>query len=161
MDPMVSVAVGRHNGVAETSSPARSPAKVSTAGQDRSDELEILVEGGHGVALVVPRPAVEMFVHVLAAMANGQGVQIMPLNAELTTQQAADLLNVSRPYLIGLLDRGEIGGTGRHSGDRDYFDLVRFEMELENLLRARIRVVSSEAPGVRPRGPLRQSHAAA
>ena len=84
--------------------------------RDRSDELEILVEGGQGEALVVPRPAVEMFVHILAAMANGQGVQIMPLNAELTTQQAADLLNVSRPYLIGLLDRGEIGYrlVGRH-----------------------------------------------
>lgn len=85
--------------------------------RDRSDELEILVEGGgHGEALVVPRPAVEMFVHILAAMANGQGVQIMPLNAELTTQQAADLLNVSRPYLIGLLDRGEIEYrlVGRH-----------------------------------------------
>jgi excisionase family DNA binding protein len=82
----------------------------------RSDELEILVEGGPSEALVVPRPAVEMFAHILAAMANGQGVQVMPVNAELTTQQAADLLNVSRPYLIGLLDRNQIEYrlVGRH-----------------------------------------------
>jgi hypothetical protein len=45
--------------------------------------------------------------------------------------------------------------------DRDYFDLVRFEMELENLLRARVRVISDGAPGARPRGPLRQDNAAA
>jgi hypothetical protein len=45
--------------------------------------------------------------------------------------------------------------------DRYYFDLVQFEMELENLLRARVRVVSASAPGARPRGPLRRDNAAA
>jgi excisionase family DNA binding protein len=58
--------------------------------------------------LVVPRGAVELLARVLAHMAAGQGVSVVPANAELTTQQAAELLNVSRPFLIGLLDAGDI-----------------------------------------------------
>jgi excisionase family DNA binding protein len=61
-----------------------------------------------GEDLVVPRGAVELLARILALMANGQGVSVVPETAELTTQQAADLLNVSRPYLIGLLESGEI-----------------------------------------------------
>jgi excisionase family DNA binding protein len=52
-----------------------------------------------------------MLAQVLDCLANGQGVQIMPDRAMLTTQQAADSLNVSRPYLIGLLEGGKIPYT--------------------------------------------------
>ncbi|TWP49361.1 helix-turn-helix domain-containing protein [Lentzea tibetensis] len=58
--------------------------------------------------LLLPRAAVELFAQILAYMAAGHGVSVVPADAELTTQQAADLLNVSRPYLIGLLEADEI-----------------------------------------------------
>lgn len=80
------------------------------------DIVRILGETGDTEPLVLPRPTVEMFAAILAALAAGQGVQLMPLNGVVTTQQAADMLNVSRPYLIGLLEQGEIPYTlvGRH-----------------------------------------------
>ena len=72
------------------------------------DAVRLVVEDEHRDTLVVPRAAVELLARVLAHMAAGEGVSVVPSHAELTTQQAADMLNVSRPYLIGLLDRGEI-----------------------------------------------------
>ena len=59
--------------------------------------------------LTLPRVSVELMARILAHIAAGQTVAIVPNHAELTTQQAADMLNVSRPYLIGLLDEGKIG----------------------------------------------------
>ena len=78
-------------------------------------DIEVIVEHGEP-ALVLPRATVTLFAHILAQLAEGRGVSIVPSQAELTTQQAADLLNVSRPFLIGLLDKGRIPHrkVGRH-----------------------------------------------
>lgn len=82
-------------------------------GMDRPLKLRVLDQEQ---AIDLPAGAVDLLVHVLEAMAEGQGVTLIPESAELTTVQAADVLNVSRPYLIKLLDRKAIPHrkVGRH-----------------------------------------------
>lgn len=62
----------------------------------------------HDHDLILPRQALELLRHVLSEMAQGNAVTIVPRHAELTTQEAADILNVSRPYVVKLLESGRI-----------------------------------------------------
>ncbi len=79
-------------------------------------ELQLLCPDGIRAPVSFPTLAVRMFLEVLSAMAAGNAVSVVPIHAELTTQEGADLLNVSRPHLVKLLAEGAIPHTktGRH-----------------------------------------------
>jgi excisionase family DNA binding protein len=75
--------------------------------------------------ITLPVNIFRSIIKLLAEMGNGNAVQVVPVQAELTTQQAADLLNVSRPHLVKLLEEGQIQfrkvGTHRKILARDIF----------------------------------------
>ncbi|HUZ56771.1 MAG TPA: helix-turn-helix domain-containing protein [Streptosporangiaceae bacterium] len=72
--------------------------------------------GPDGTRLEVPGPVYDALVQVATAMAHGQGVTVIPRSALLTTQEAADLLGISRPTLVRLLEAGQMPyeQRGRH-----------------------------------------------
>lgn len=57
-----------------------------------------------GPKIALPASAIELLQQILAELANGNAVTVAPRHSYVTTQQAADMLNVSRPFLVGLLD---------------------------------------------------------
>ena len=61
-----------------------------------------------GEALRLPAPAVRALLHILTEMGQGHAVTVMPIHTELSTQQAADILNVSHPYILDLVDQGTL-----------------------------------------------------
>ncbi len=85
-----------------------------------------------GTEFEVPEFALRFLLQLLQETAKGNAVTLIPVHSELTTQQAADLLNVSRPYVVKLLEGGEIPfhKRGRHRRIR-FDDLIQYKSKDE------------------------------
>jgi len=96
--------------------------------------------------LELPAGAVQMLMDILEAMAMGRGVTIIPENAELTTVQAAEILNVSRPFFIKLLDEGAIPHrkVGKHRRVR-MEDVVQYKQKIDCEREAVLDLLVAEA----------------
>lgn len=71
-----------------------------------NEQLKVRLDDGQEFAL--PRSATRLLSHILTEMSYGNAVTIIPVHAEMTTQEAANYLNVSRPHLVSLLERDEM-----------------------------------------------------
>ena len=73
-----------------------------------SATLEVTDEAGVRTELSLPTEALDLVARMLQQLSEGRKITLLPTGGELTTRQAAEILGVSRPYLVALLDAGEM-----------------------------------------------------
>lgn len=95
---------------ADTKLAQESSRKLAKLLGTKKKELRLRIQSDNEAeeTVAVPLSAFRLLTDILTEMARGNAVTLIPVHAELTTQQAADLLNVSRPYLIDLIEKGQI-----------------------------------------------------
>lgn len=83
---------------------------------DGDVKLRVLDEGNKPAEVTLSPALSGLLMELLRHVSRGDAVTLVPVHEMLTTQQAADILNVSRPFLVSLLERGDISyvKTGRH-----------------------------------------------
>jgi excisionase family DNA binding protein len=96
-----------------------------------TEDLPVRIPGEEE-GVVLPAVAVRLLVELLSELAEGNAVTLIPVHAELTTQQAADMLGVSRPFLIKLLAEGAIPYRKVGTHRRILFsDLMRYKEDID------------------------------
>jgi excisionase family DNA binding protein len=93
-----------------------------------TQHIQIFDDKNKAHKVELPTSALRLLVDILAELAHGNAVKVVPVDAELTTQEAAGLLNVSRPHLVKLLEEGGLPfhKTGKHRRVR-LADLMQFK----------------------------------
>lgn len=109
---------------------------------------QILIKDADDVShtIELPTSALMLLMNVLGELAAGNAVQVVPVHAELTTQQAANILNVSRPHLVKLLEEGLLPHhkTGRHR--RVLFaDLMAYKKERDATSQEAMQALAAQA----------------
>ena len=101
---------------------------VSTKAE--TQRIQVFDDQEQAHSIVLPSSVMRLLVDVLTELAEGNAVKVMPVHAELTTQEAADLLNVSRPHLVKLLETGELlfHKTGKHRRVR-FADVMTYKAQ--------------------------------
>jgi excisionase family DNA binding protein len=120
-------------------------ARLSKIAQQPPEQVDIEIAEDR-TPIRIPGAAIRFLYHILTQMARGNAVTIIPVHAELTTQEAADLLGVSRPFLIKLLKEGKLPfhKVGSHRRIR-YSELQKYQKQMRGETRKALDELVSEA----------------
>ena len=112
----------------------------------QTQRIELVDGEQHRQVVELPTFAFRLLGEILSELALGNAVKVVPIHAELTTQEGADMLNVSRPHLVKLLDEGVIPHTktGRHRRIK-FADLMAYKEQRERASRAAMDELAAQA----------------
>lgn len=129
--------------------PSKQDAELATASSrilskfQPDKELTVYIDGEQ---LVLPKAVFSLLSKILTEMSAGNAVKIFPIHAQLTTQEAADFLNVSRPYLIKLIEAKELGCTKVGSHRRVSFqELQAYKAKRDTAIQSTLGQLVTEA----------------
>ncbi len=95
-------------------------------------EIIIRTDEMNTQAIAIPESGFLMLVEILEQMAQGRAVSLVSFPAELTTQEAANILEVSHPYLVELLESGEIPSQTVETRQQvRYEDVLEYKNQIE------------------------------
>jgi len=99
-----------------------------------------------GEFITIPKKALSLLINILSNMSEGKSITIVPTDSELSTQQAADMLHVSRPHLIKLLESKKIPFKKVGSHRRILLrDIINFEKKFEKDREEQLKFLSKQA----------------
>lgn len=115
-------------------------------GESESNPRLSVELNGKTEEVTVPASAFRLFAVILREMADGNAIALVPANSELTTQQAAEILNVSRPFLVRLLDEGRIPcrKVGTHRRVR-LCDVMAYKRAIDDRRLGTLRELAAQA----------------
>ena len=112
--------------------PATTLEPIEPSQQDRRQAAEAAthLSQGHLELDELPEVAVQLLAQILNELASGRALSVVPVESDMTTGEGADYLNVSRPYLVRLLDEGKIPFHRVGTHRRIYFhDIKAYKKE--------------------------------
>ena len=111
-----------------------------------TQRIELVDEAQQRQTVELPTFALRLLGEILNELALGNTVKVVPIHAELTTQEGADMLNVSRPHLVKLLDEGLIPHTKTGSHRRVKFtDLMAYKADRDKASQAAMDELAAQA----------------
>lgn len=121
-------------------------ASVASRALARSSKDTLTVRLESGEELLLPKAVTQLLSHLLTEMGQGNAVTMIPIHAELTTQEAADFLNVSRPYLVRLLKEQKIPHhmVGTHRRVR-FADLMAYKAQFDEQRRSTMDELAAQS----------------
>ena len=125
-------------------------AKILADSEDQAtknkDEVIKLRLQGFDEVVIIPLKALQLLNSIISNMAQGKSIALMPTDAEVSTQQAAEILNVSRPHVIKLLEKGEIPHKKVGSHRRILLqDILNYESTFKSDRRKKLDYLAKEA----------------